>query len=151
MKNSHFNKIASVAIAVLFLSGCGTAAAPPPKQEPVGIIALAENTATQNTNATKTTNQTNTVKVVDPTPTPTPKQTTITYNLAEVSKHNNENDCWAIIDGKIYNITGYIPQHPGGPGAIIRSCGKDGTSIFDLKHSPDKKQYLTPYFVANLQ
>jgi len=70
--------------------------------------------------------------------------------MAEVAKHNNANDCWQVIDGSIYNVTSYIPYHPAGPDAII-FCGKDSSGIFNMKHSPDKKQQLTPYFVSNLQ
>jgi len=71
--------------------------------------------------------------------------------FSEVEKHNNANDCWIVIDKKVYDVTKYIPQHPKGPDAVIRNCGKDGTAIFDLKHSPEKKEYLSSYLVGALQ
>lgn len=42
-----------------------------------------------------------------------------------VASHNTSSDCWAIIDGKVYDLTKWIAVHPGGKGPILRSCGKD--------------------------
>ncbi len=147
MKNSHFKILTLIAFTTIFLSGCGTTTQQIAQTPTKVVVPTESTTTTQNVAPSNTPPPT----IVAPTPTAAPKQNTVVYNLAEVSKHNNANDCWMVIDGKIYNVTSYIPQHPGGPEKIIRNCGKDGTQIFNLKHSPDKKQYLTPYFVANLQ
>lgn len=85
--------------------------------------------------------------------TPTPTQTVkpqIVYNLAEVAKHKTEQDCWTVVSGKVYNITTYIPKHPGGKQTIMQGCGTDGTSLFDSKHSEETKQFLKPYYLADL-
>ncbi len=64
------------------------------------------------------------VVVVTPEPTPTG------YTLAQVSAHGNKSSCWTAIEGQVYDITNYINQHPGGS-AILRSCGVDGTRMFN--------------------
>lgn len=37
---------------------------------------------------------------------------------------------WSSYQGKVYNITPYIPYHPGGEGEIRRASGKDGEKLF---------------------
>ncbi len=57
-----------------------------------------------------------------------------TYTMAQVATHNSADDCWTIIDGKVYDITSYIPRHPGGD-EILRACGTDGTSLFERRET----------------
>jgi cytochrome b involved in lipid metabolism/uncharacterized membrane protein len=71
-----------------------------------------------------------------PTPTKTtPKPTTTTYTKAQVAKHSTKSDCWSIINKKVYNLTSYVSNHPGGSAVISAICGKDGTSAFSGQHS----------------
>lgn len=51
------------------------------------------------------------------------------YAVEEVQDHNTAQDCWTIINGSVYDITSYVPRHPGGD-EILRACGEDGTSLF---------------------
>ena len=63
------------------------------------------------------------------------------YTLAEISKHNKAEDAWVIIDGKVYDITDFVDEHPGGNN-ILKNVGGDaskgfhgpqhGDSVFDL-------------------
>ncbi|PIR89457.1 MAG: hypothetical protein COU07_00970 [Candidatus Harrisonbacteria bacterium CG10_big_fil_rev_8_21_14_0_10_40_38] len=59
---------------------------------------------------------------------------------ADVAKHNSKTSCWTIIDGKVYDLTEWIGQHPGGQQAILSLCGKDGTEAFRNQHDHNKKQ-----------
>ncbi len=54
--------------------------------------------------------------------------------LSEVEKHNTPEDCWIIIGNKVYDVTDYIPIHPGGPDTIIPLCGKNATLEFYMVH-----------------
>lgn len=58
-------------------------------------------------------------------------------------KHNNgrkdkqtglKKDAWSVYQGKVYNITPYLPFHPGGEGELLRGAGKDGTALFNDVH-----------------
>ncbi|GAM89449.1 hypothetical protein ANO11243_074870 [Dothideomycetidae sp. 11243] len=41
---------------------------------------------------------------------------------------------WASYKGKVYNITPYLPFHPGGEGELMRAAGKDGEKLFMEYH-----------------
>ena len=56
-----------------------------------------------------------------------------TYTAAQVAQHNTASDCWLIISGNVYDVTNFIPIHPGG-NAIVPYCGTDATTIFDSIH-----------------
>jgi cytochrome b involved in lipid metabolism len=50
----------------------------------------------------------------------------IPISLEEVAKHDKENDCWTIYQGRVYDVTKYAPVHPGGK-KIFLGKGKDCT------------------------
>jgi cell division protein FtsN len=102
-----------------------------------------------------------------PTPTPTPPATTAcgqggTCTVAEVATHNSRSDCWVIYNQKVYNVTSYVNQHPGGSGSFDSStCGTDiraqlqgqagsATSPKRLNHPSSAYTILNSYFVANV-
>lgn len=69
-----------------------------------------------------------------PTPTPTPTSTSAGLTMAQVQTNNTAKSCWAVVSGNVYNLTAWINNHPGGPGAILFLCGTDATSSFTGKH-----------------
>jgi cytochrome b involved in lipid metabolism len=62
--------------------------------------------------------------------------TTTPISLGEVAQHNKKDDCWTIISGNVYNITAYVPRHPGGD-TILEACGTDSTILFTSRTSED--------------
>ena len=86
----------------------------------------------------------------------TPSQTTsVSLTLQEISKHNTAADCWMIISNKVYNLTSFLPVHPGGMGLILPYCGKDGTNAFDTKnsgtpHSSTANNILNSYYLGEV-
>lgn len=59
---------------------------------------------------------------------------------AEVAAHNSRISCWSIINGNVYDLTSWIPQHPGGEDKILKLCGRDGSTDFNGKHGGAPKQ-----------
>ncbi|POS87772.1 hypothetical protein EPUL_000379 [Erysiphe pulchra] len=43
-------------------------------------------------------------------------------------------DAWTVLGNKVYNITPYLPFHPGGEPELLRSAGRDGTKLFTEVH-----------------
>lgn len=54
----------------------------------------------------------------------------------EVQKHNSADSCWVIVHGEAYDVTEFLPDHPGGSGIILKYAGKDATEEYDPIHPP---------------
>jgi len=59
---------------------------------------------------------------------------------AEVAAHNSRETCWSTINGNVYDLTSWIPEHPGGEQAILQLCGTDGSAKFNGQHGGAPKQ-----------
>lgn len=35
-------------------------------------------------------------------------------SVQEVQQHNKESDCWVIIHGRVFDLTKFLSDHPGG-------------------------------------
>jgi nitrate reductase (NAD(P)H) len=46
------------------------------------------------------------------------------FTREEIEKHNTQDDCWLVVDGKVYDATSVLDWHPGGAAAIIGHGGK---------------------------
>jgi nitrate reductase (NAD(P)H) len=55
--------------------------------------------------------------------------------MAEVREHNTEYDCWSVLNGNVYNITPYLPYHPGTKEELMRGAGDDMTALFKEYHT----------------
>ena len=56
------------------------------------------------------------------------------YTTLDVAAHNSKSSCWTIINGNVYDLTKWIARHPGGEGAILGICGKNGSAAFNNQH-----------------
>lgn len=57
-------------------------------------------------------------------------------SMKEVAKHSTKDDCWCAIHGKVYNLTSFLSDHPGGSRIIVKYAGKDATAAFDASGHP---------------
>lgn len=74
------------------------------------------------------------------------------YTTSSVASHSSASSCWSIISSKVYDLTSYINQHPGGSEQILAICGKDGTSLFDSQHMGNAKvaNMLANFYLGDL-
>ena len=54
--------------------------------------------------------------------------------LEEVAKHCTEADAWTVVNDRVYNLTPYLPFHPGGKPLLMKGAGKDSTALFNKYH-----------------
>ncbi|PWA67125.1 cytochrome b5 type 28 [Artemisia annua] len=72
-------------------------------------------------------------------------------SLEEVSQHDKKTDCWLIISGKVYDITPFLDDHPGGDEVLILATKKDATEDFeDVGHSQNARDMLKDYYVGDI-
>ena len=64
--------------------------------------------------------------------------------LEELAIHNTENSCWVAIDGKVYDFTAFLDEHPAGAEAILKYGGQDGSDIFHAIHTAEMLEDFKP-------
>jgi len=65
-----------------------------------------------------------------------------------LAEHNTPSDCWLAVHGVVYNLTSFLPIHPGKAQPIVGFAGKDATSIFDAVHSTNMLKRMKKYAVG---
>ncbi|KAJ3530189.1 hypothetical protein NM688_g7746 [Phlebia brevispora] len=66
------------------------------------------------------------------------------YTLQEVAQHNSPKSCWVIIKNQVYDVTDFLPEHPGGSKIILKYAGRDATDAFEPIHPPDALERYLP-------
>ena len=81
---------------------------------------------------------------------------TKSYTTADVAIHNNPDDCWIIINNKVYGVSKYLQDHPGGASAISEYCGKEASKAFATQnrsgggHSDQARSQLSEFQIGVL-
>lgn len=74
-----------------------------------------------------------------------------TFTAEEVSQHNTRDDLWIIYNNKVYDVTQYLDEHPGGEEVILDCGGDDSTEPFDdIGHSEDAHEILAGLCIGEL-
>jgi cytochrome b involved in lipid metabolism len=93
-----------------------------------------------------------TAPVVNTDPSPIPSAKILT--AADLSSHKSESSCYVSVSNKVYDVTAYLDQHPGGMREILRGCGQnlDGMKHAGGAFTSDKIQsILAEYEIGELK
>lgn len=74
-------------------------------------------------------------------------------SLDDVARHNTPDNCWMAINGQVYDVTGYLPEHPSRPSIILQWCGREASEAYRTKtkerpHSPNADRLLSDYWIG---
>lgn len=74
-------------------------------------------------------------------------------SVATLQKHNSEKDCWvSLYNRKVYDVTKFLSEHPGGADLIVDYAGKDVTEVMaDIavhEHSESAYEILDEDFLV---
>ena len=74
------------------------------------------------------------------------------YADDELSKHNQPSDAWVLYKGKVLDITGFLPTHPGGDSILEPYLGKDITEAFKAAdHSESAEGMVESLVIGNTE
>ena len=75
------------------------------------------------------------------------------FTAEDVAKRNGKDgaEAWIIVEGKVYNITKYIDEHPGGIKAISVWAGKDASKPFrGPQHGAQVDDVIAIFYIGDL-
>ncbi|KAF2362718.1 Cytochrome b5-like heme/steroid binding domain [Trinorchestia longiramus] len=73
------------------------------------------------------------------------------FNLNEVAQHDMMHDCWIVLYDKVYDVTQFLFEHPGGEDLLMEHAGRDATIAFrGVGHSKAALHSLQQYLVGQL-
>ncbi|KAK6054469.1 putative cytochrome b5 [Cooperia oncophora] len=69
----------------------------------------------------------------------------------EVADHNSSKSSWFVIGNKVYDVTKFLEEHPGGCEVLLEVAGRDATEAFeDVGHSTDAREMREQYLVGDI-
>ncbi|CAI7855029.1 unnamed protein product [Closterium sp. NIES-53] len=72
------------------------------------------------------------------------------FTMDEVSKHNRPGDAWVVFQNKVYDVSDFADQHPGGR-VIYLLAGRNATDVFAVFHKPSTSAFLSTLYIGDLK
>lgn len=76
------------------------------------------------------------------------------YALEDLEQHKSPQSCWVAFKGKVYDVTAFVADHPGGDDLILNNAGTDVENIMKDKdshnHSESAYEMLEEYVIGRL-
>ncbi|XP_078047183.1 cytochrome b5 [Augochlora pura] len=74
-----------------------------------------------------------------------------TFTRSEVENGSGKEKTLIILHDKVYDVTSFLNEHPGGEEILLEHSGKDGSEDFDdVGHSKDAFDLMNKYLVGEL-
>jgi cytochrome b involved in lipid metabolism len=73
------------------------------------------------------------------------------FRLSELKAKKGSKEAFLVIHNKVYNVTKFLEEHPGGEEVLLEQGGGDATEAFeDVGHSTDARELMADYLVGEL-
>ncbi|KAJ3255120.1 fatty acid alpha-hydroxylase, partial [Borealophlyctis nickersoniae] len=76
------------------------------------------------------------------------------YSQTEVAAHNTAKSLWISVAGKVYDVSEFLFDHPGGEEFILQYAGQDVTHVMkdelEHLHSDTAYEILDQYYIGDL-
>ena len=71
------------------------------------------------------------------------------FGALEVAAHHTPDDCWVVVNGGVYDVTSFVPRHPGGAMIYVKAGG-DCTQLFESYHPLSAAAVLRKYRIGSV-
>ncbi|KAF9897008.1 fatty acid alpha-hydroxylase [Lobosporangium transversale] len=79
----------------------------------------------------------------------------MSFSVQQVLAHNNADSCWVIHNNKVYDMTSFVQDHPGGEEYILDHAGTDISQLMNdpltHAHSDGAYEMLDEFFIGTLE
>ncbi|KAK5623219.1 Cytochrome b5 [Crenichthys baileyi] len=73
------------------------------------------------------------------------------FRLSEIEAQNSFRSTWIIIHNKVYDVTKFLDEHPGGEEVLREQAGGNATESFeDVGHSTDAREMASSMVIGEL-
>lgn len=76
------------------------------------------------------------------------------YTLEDLAQHKSHQSCWVTFKGKVYDVTAFVSDHPGGDNLILENAGTDVENTMkdtdSHDHSESAYEMLEEYVIGRL-
>uniref|UniRef100_A0A8C8RDH8 Cytochrome b5 n=1 Tax=Pelusios castaneus TaxID=367368 RepID=A0A8C8RDH8_9SAUR len=73
------------------------------------------------------------------------------YRLEEIQARNHSQSTWILLHHRIYDVTKFLEEHPGGEEVLREQAGGDATESFeDVGHSTDARTLSDSFIIGEL-
>ncbi|KAJ8087261.1 fatty acid alpha-hydroxylase [Marasmius tenuissimus] len=76
------------------------------------------------------------------------------FDAEDISAHKSSSSCWVSRNGRVYDITSFLPDHPGGDDIVLKYAGQDiGAAMADKtehEHSDAAYEMMDDFCIGRL-
>lgn len=76
------------------------------------------------------------------------------FSMAEVEQHASAESCWIVHENRVYDVSAFIPRHPGGQQLLVQRAGRDVSRDMEgppHRHSTNARRWLQQYYIGELR
>ncbi|KAJ7223990.1 cytochrome b5-like heme/steroid binding domain-containing protein [Mycena rebaudengoi] len=72
--------------------------------------------------------------------------------LAELREHSTKDNLWVLLHEKVYDVSKFLDEHPGGDEVILAEASQDATEAFeDVGHSDEARELLPGMLIGEFE
>ena len=74
-----------------------------------------------------------------------------TFTHKDLACHSQPGDLWIAIDDKVYDVSEFADEHPGGNEVLLEEARGDATAAFEsVGHSDEARRMLKEYYLGDI-